>query len=203
MPAKLGVPNPQGKGLIGLLDDWAKSQPRGVVAKRPGRILADYFTSLLVLSSDFGFKPVHGKTYYLYLLDGAWRLSLVSPEEWKSDEKDSGFVGACVLHEDATWSIAPSDNLGRTGPVAEALAAVYRAFVEKLSANTCLEHGLPVYESQLPYHRRLYAAALARSIGGSLALGGLEGRGIDDWLDRLPDNSYQLLERARPDDQET
>lgn len=200
VPVRLGSPNPQGKGLVGLLDDWAKSQPVGVVAKRPGRILADYFTSLLVLSSDFGFKPVHGQTYYLYLLDGAWRLSLVSPDEWNTETKRTGYVGACVLHEDATWSIAPSDNLGRAGPVTEALAGVYRAFVERLGVSDKLEDGLPVYEAQLSYHQRLYAAALGRSIGGSISSADLGGKEIGYWLERLPKNSNQLLERTRPKD---
>ena len=94
--ARIGAPNPQGKGLVGFLLDWDYSSPQAVVAKRPARLLADYFTSLLVLTSSFKFKPVFNKDYYLYREDDDWRLSLISPDEWDSDEKRRSFVGTCV-----------------------------------------------------------------------------------------------------------
>ena len=49
--AVIASPNPQGKGQIGFLLDWAYSGPRAVVAKPAPQLLADYFTSLLVLTS--------------------------------------------------------------------------------------------------------------------------------------------------------
>lgn len=186
-------PNPQGKGLVGFLQDWHYSSPRGVVAKPSGRILADYFTSLLVLSAEFKFKPAFGQTYHLYRDGARWLLSLVSPDEWNTAGKRNGYVGACVLHEDSTWSIEPSDNLGTPGPVSDALADVYEGFVERLRQKSPLEAGLPVYESHMPYYQRLFAAALSRSLNGSLQAGGQTGRTLDAWLATLPRDVNRLL----------
>ena len=193
VPQKAARPNPQGKGLVGLLDDWTQSQPRGVVAKRPAQLLADYFTSLLVLSSSFGFRPVRNKTYHLYFFNEAWSLSLVSPAEWNCDRRRDAYAGACVLHEDATWSIDPSESLGQPGPVSEALADAYRDFVERLDAGNKLGDSLPVYERSLPYVQRMCAAALGRSLGGSMRAGGQDAWSSDAWLEALPGASAQVL----------
>lgn len=193
VPVMAGAPNPQGKGQVGFLQDWARSRPRSVVAKRPAQLLADYFTSLLVLSSAFSFKPVVGQTYYLYLAAGRWKLSLVSPDEWNDELKRLQFVGACSLHDDLTWSIEPSDNLGRPGPIAEALATVYEGFVERLNSKTSLEAGLPEYEGRLPYYQRLFASALGQSLRGSLSAGSQTGRTGEAWLQSLPRDAEHVL----------
>lgn len=186
-------PNPQGKGHIGFLLDWAYSTPRGVVAKRRPQILADYFTSLLVLLSTFKFKPVFGKDYYLYADGKGWSLSLISPAEWNKTAKRRAFVGTCVLHDDSTWSIQPSDNIGKQGPVNDALAAFYDGFIDKLRSKPALEDGLPVYEAGLPYYQRLFAAALSRSLKGSLTIGDQLGLDAMTWLERMPGNADLLL----------
>ncbi len=187
------APNPQGKGHVGFLLDWAYSSPRGVVAKRAPQLLADYFTSLLVLSSAFKFKPVFGKDYYLYVDGSNWSLSLVSPDEWNADAKRRAFVGKCMLHPDSTWSIAPSENIGTQGPVSDALAAFYDSFIDKLQSDQVLEDGLPVYEPTLPYYQRLFAAALSRSMKGSMAEGNQLGLSAEAWLTRIPRNVHGLL----------
>ena len=117
--ARLGAPNPQGKGLVGFLLDWDYSSPQAVVAKRPARLLADYFTSLLVLTSSFKFKPVFNKDYYLYREDDDWRLSLISPDEWDSDEKRRSFVGTCVLPASIRGppALLPATVCGGTQPL--------------------------------------------------------------------------------------
>ena len=56
--------NPEGKGLSGLLRDWQLSQPRGVVAKPRRQLLVEFFTSMLVLSAKFKYRPVVGKPNY-------------------------------------------------------------------------------------------------------------------------------------------
>jgi len=58
--------NPEGKGLNGFLLDWYRSEPRGVVAKPQQQVLAEFFTSMLVLSAKFSYKPAVGVTNYLY-----------------------------------------------------------------------------------------------------------------------------------------
>jgi len=196
VPAAAGTPNPQGKGAVGFLLDWEQTAPRAVTVKRPGRILADYFTSLLVLSSAFRFRPAFGQTYHLYRSADRWLLSLISPEEWKTPEKREAYVGACVLHRDSTWSIEPSANVGRPGPVTDALAATYEAFLVRLNSEQPLEDELPIHEGRMPYYQRLFAASLSRSIRGSLTAGGQTGRAASAWLESLPGDAGRLLLRG-------
>ena len=86
--------NPEGKGANGFLRDWHQSQPRGVVAKSRRQLLAEFFTSMLVLSAKFKFRPVVGVSNYLYWINSEWSLSLIAPDEW-SQERRAGFAGAC------------------------------------------------------------------------------------------------------------
>ena len=81
LASQRAAPNPQGKGLVGFLLDWNYSSPREVTAKPQAQVLADYFTSLLVLSAKFKFKPTFGKNYYLYWDETCLSLSLISPKE--------------------------------------------------------------------------------------------------------------------------
>ena len=187
-------PNPEGKGQVGFLLDWAYSTPRAVVAKPAPQLLADYFTSLLVLSSAFKFKPVFGKNYYLYIEGNRWVLSLISPDEWNDETKQRAFVGTCVLHDDSTWSIEPSGNIRERSEVADQLAIFYDGFIDKLSVSNLLEEGMPVYEAGLPYYQRLFASALSRSLKASLAKGGQTGLNADAWLERMPRNASRLLD---------
>lgn len=197
LAGKSAAPNPQGKGQVGFLLDWHYSSPRGVVAKPPAQVLADYFTSLLVLSAAFKFKPVYEKDYYLYCAGSQWSLSPVSPEEWDTAEKRAAFVGTCVLHADSTWSIAPSKNLSSPGAVADAISRFYDGFVDKLRSTRPLEDELPFYEATLPYYQRLFAAALSRSLKLSLFRGGQLSIASADWLERLPQSANLML--ALPD----
>lgn len=199
-PTKLALPNPQGKGQVGFLLDWHYSSPKKVAAKAPGQVLADYFTSMLVLSADFKFRPVFETDYYLYRSDKGWALSLLSPEDWQSAEKRSAFVGRCTLHDDSTWSISPSENLSRPGPVADAIADFYAAFVDKLDVAPALESGLPFFEGNLPYYQRLFATALSRSLELSLRAGGQSGVASRAWLSQLPDSGTRLLGSAPASD---
>ncbi len=193
LAAKGAPPNPQGKGQVGFLLDWHYSSPRGVVAKPSAQILADYFTSLLVLSAAFKFKPVYEKDYYLYCAESRWFLSPVSPGEWNTEEKRRSFVGTCVLHADSTWSILPSENLARRGPVADAIGRFYDGFVDKLHTTNPLEAEFPFYEANLPYYQRLFAAALSRSLKSSLTRGGQLSTPSVSWLKQLPKDASRVL----------
>ena len=188
-----GTPNPQGKGLVGFLLDWEYSAPRGVVAKPKGRILSDYFTTMLILSAAFKFKPAFETDYYLYKDDDGWSLSLIGPDEWNSTAKREGFVGLCLLHRDSTWSIEPSENLKKSRPVAEAVSEAYDAFVERLDSEQNLEAELPFYEGKLPYYQRLFAAALSRSLRASLTYGDQLGMESRTWLEQLPRDVTRAL----------
>src|SRR5210317_585232 len=108
LPVPKTAGNPEGKGAHGFLDDWVATEPRGVVAKPPRQVLAELFTSLLVLSASFRYRPVPGRPNYLYWMDGEWSLSLIAPYEW-SEKRRAGFAGTCVLQPDMTWTISPSE----------------------------------------------------------------------------------------------
>jgi len=192
-PVVAAAPNPQGKGQVGFLKDWEESTPRNAVAKPAPRLLADYFTSLLVLSAHFKFKPAIDVNYYLYRQRQRWLLSPISPDEWNSAEKQRAYVGQCVMHEDSTWSITPSKNVSSNEYIASALAEFSGQFVDKLRTTLPLENELPFYVAELPYFQRLYAAALGRSLRQSIATGRQAGLASTRWLEQLPVNTRELL----------
>ena len=186
--------NPEGKGLNGFLLDWYRSEPRGVVAKPQRQVLAEFFTSMLVLSASFKYKPAIGVANYLYWIDGGWSLSLIAPHEW-SDERREGFAGTCVLQPDMTWTIAPSDRLTGNDPVSDAIGRFYDAFAETLDTDLTLEEILPFHVGRMPYYQRLYAAALSRSIRAAVILGDQSSFGCREWLLQLPRLERLLLPR--------
>jgi hypothetical protein len=177
--------NPEGKGLNGFLLDWYQSEPRGVVAKPQRQILAEFFTSMLVLSAQFKYKPVIGVDNYLYWIDGNWSLSLIAPDQW-SEERRRGFVGTCALQRDMTWTIIPSEQVGEDNAVTDAVAQFYSAFAEMLNTDLTLEEILPFYVGTMHYYQRLYANALSRSIRGAVTLGDQSSIPCKEWQLLLP-----------------
>ena len=177
--------NPEGKGAHGFLDDWRATQPRGVVAKPGRQVLADLFTSMLVLSASFKYRPVPGGSNYLYWVDGQWSLSLIAPGEW-SDRRRAGFAGTCVLQPDMTWIIVPSDRLIEDNPVSAALGRFYEAFAEMLDTDLTLEEILPSYTGSLHYYQRLFASALSRSMRATVTRGDQASLSCRQWQTQLP-----------------
>jgi hypothetical protein len=184
--------NPEGKGVNRLLRDWHDSAPRLVVAKPRQQVLAEFFTSMLVLAARFSYQPVVGAPNYLYWSGGEWLLSLIAPDEW-SDEKRACFAGTCVLQPDRTWTIEPSGLLAERNAVSEAVARFYDAFAHMLDSDLTLEDVLPVHVNAMPYYQRLNASALSRSIRGSMALGEQTSILCRDWRATLP-----VLDRMLP-----
>jgi hypothetical protein len=184
--------NPDGKGLNGFLLDWYLSEPRGVVAKPQHQVLAEFFTSMLVLSAKFSYKPAVGVANYLYWIDGEWSLSLIAPNEW-SHERRAGFAGTCVLQHDMTWTIVPSDLLGEDNAVSEAVGRAYDAFGKALDTDLTLEEILPFYVGSLRYYQRLYASALSRSVRATVTLGNQTSIRCRDWQMLFPRLDRVLL----------
>ena len=184
--------NPEGKGLNGFLLDWYRSEPRGVVAKPRRQVLAEFFTSMLVLSAAFKFRPAVGGANYLYWINGEWSLSLIAPDEW-SQERRAGFAGTCVLQRDMTWTIAPSDRLAEDNPVSDAIGRFYDAFAEMLDTDLTLEEILPFYVRKAPYYQRLYASALSRSTRAAVTLGDQAATSCRQWYMLLPKQKNALL----------
>jgi hypothetical protein len=184
--------NPEGKGLNGFLLDWYRTEPRGVVIKPRRQVLAEFFTSMLVLSARFKHKPAVGVPNYLYHVDDEWSLSLIAPDEW-SRERRAGFAGTCVLHPDMTWTITPSDLVGEDNDVSAAIARFYDAFTETLDNDLTLEEILPFFVRRMPYWQRLHASALSRSIRGTITLGDQRSTKCRDWQALLPKFDASLL----------
>ncbi len=180
-----GQGNPDGKGCNGFLLDWYRSEPRGVVAKPQRQVLAEFFTSMLVLSAKFKYKPAVGTENYLYLDGDEWLLSLIHPGEW-SDERRAGFVGTCILQRDMTWTITPSENLSRHSAVSRAVGRFFDAFADTLDSDLTLEEILPFYVSSFGYYQRLHANALSRSIRAAVTLGDQRSLRCRDWRAALP-----------------
>ena len=184
--------NPEGKGLNGFLLDWYRTEPRGVVIKPRRQVLAEFFTSMLVLSADFKYRPAVAVDNYLYCLDGEWLLSLIAPGEWSGRHR-AGFVGTCVLHADMTWTIEPSANVGKDNAVTDAIARFYDAFADTLDADLTLEEILPFYVRRMPYWQRLHASAMSRSLRGTVILAGHRDLRCRDWHALLPRSGGSLL----------
>ena len=161
--------NPEGKGLNGFLLDWYQTEPKAVVAKPPRQVFAELFTSMLVLSAKFKYRPAVGVPNYLYWINDEWSLSLIAPEEW-SGARQAGFAGTCVLQQDMTWTIDPSEQLAGDNAVSAALGRFYDAFAENLDTDLTLEDVLPFYVAELHYYPRLFASALSRSVRTTLIL---------------------------------
>lgn len=187
--------NPEGKGTSALLLDWYRSEPRGVVAKPAGHILAEFFTSMLALSASFSYRPVPGQSNYLYWVNGQWSLSLIAPDEWSAD-RQSAYVGECILRRDMTWTINPSKCLGQDNPQTEALKRFYDGFAKILDTDLTLEEILPTYVGSLPYYQRMYASGLSRSLRSAVTMGDQAAISCRRWANELRQQTQLLL--ARP-----
>lgn len=168
-------PNPQGKGLVPVLESLASSRSLvPVVPKHINQISSELFTSLFVLHSHFQFKPVMGKRYWLYRRDEQFQLSLISPDEW-GDGGFGLFVGECVLQQDVTWSLS-LDSMAANNISLMQLIARKRAELEQaLSSADSVDKVLPYYLERLPFYQRVFAAALANSLNGSMLQSGIQG----------------------------
>ena len=198
VPASLALKtdgNPEGKGVNALLADWRDSEPYGVVAKPRPQVLAEFFTSMLVLSATMRYRPVVGAENYLYWSNGKWSLSLIAPDEW-SAQKRSAFAGTCVLQQDMTWTITLSTSLKDDSPVVDAIVRFYDGFAKMMDTDLNLEDLLPFHNGQVPYFQRLYASALSRSIRAAVTLGEQVKMSGREWRSALPDQQHILPSHA-------
>lgn len=159
-------PNPQGKGVVPVLSDLGLLLPSTAGPKEPVDFLRDYCISSLVLAAEFRFKPVLGKTYFLYATEQGWNLSMIAPEEWRGGKREK-FLAACRLRPDMTWEL-DSSALDECSPVRERARNFIQGFVDTLTDQDSIRSHLPYYVRGLPYYQRLLATALAASLEKSL-----------------------------------
>lgn len=164
-------PNPQGKGLVPVLQDIANLKTSLLDPKSPGTFLRDYCLSSFVLSASFAFKPVVGKTYYLYASDPDWTLSLIAPGEWSSEKADT-FLAACHLRPDMTWELLTDTMAAADTTSRDALQHYIHTFVGNLASQESISGSLPHYVQELPYYRRLLMCALSSSLKHSIPSSG-------------------------------
>lgn len=166
-------PNPQGKGLTPVLDTLAASRTLiSVPPKQIDQISSELFTSLFVLHSQFHFKPVVGKSYWLYREHNVFRLSLISPKEW-GDGRFGQFIGECQLQSDITWTLRLDDSAARDKELMTLITVKRKEFEDKLRNADTLNDVLPVFEASLPFYQRVFASALANSLGASMQKSGI------------------------------
>ncbi len=166
------VANPQGKGVVPVLEHLQATRSAPSSAKPAGRLLADYSVSSLVLSAEFAFLPVVGCPYHLYWSGERWLLSLISPQEW-GERCPGEYAGCCELKPDMTWQISSPDSLEDQSSVAEALSRFFDAFVESLATADSIDDALPGYVANLPYYQRVLATGLTKSVRHSAHAAGI------------------------------
>ena len=175
MTVEAPKPNPQGKGLslINVISETSLTLV-AVPPKNAIQVANELFTSMFVLGSDFGFKPVIGKEYWLYFKSPRFRLSLISPSEWR-DETFGKLVGNCQLQDDLTWTLQLSEQTSRDKVLMHYIENKRHQFEENLNQQDSLADALPVYEAKLPFYQRLYASMLSKSLGYSMSRSGIAG----------------------------
>lgn len=169
-------PNPQGKGgspVLATLDE-GRRQALTAAPKQIDQVTTELFTSLFVLESDFRFKPVPGKAYFLYRqADRDW-LGL-TPPSMMSESVGGRFIGTCMLQADRTWTLELAPEVADDADFMADLAARREAFEQRLEAADSVDAVLPVYERRMAFHRRASAFAVAHSLGRSMQGAGIAG----------------------------
>ena len=168
-------PNPQGKGLVPVLDSLTES--RAVISVPPKQIhqvANELFTSLFVLHSRFQFKPVVGKSYWLYLRNNSFQLSMIAPHEWGGNSYGQ-YIGECVLQNDVTWTLNLDTKAAQDKVLMKLIENKRKEFEKTLRTADVIESVLPVYLETLPFYKRVFASALANSLRMSMNKSGIMG----------------------------
>jgi len=177
--------NPQGKGLVAILDSLQQAkQQLHAPAKDIQQISSELFTSLFILNSQIRFKPTTGQAYWLYFKDGQYRLSLIAPEQW-SPAQSGRFIGACELQSDLTWTLELSVACANDRAFIQDIAKRRRQLEAKLQQAEKIDDVLPVYLENLPYYSRVLASALAYSLTQSMQKSGILGLSFRQASQRL------------------
>lgn len=179
-------PNPQGKGLVPVLAALVNaSNSVRIVPKHLEQMTADLFTSMFVLESRFSFKPVRGRKYWLYRYGERFQLSPVFPQQWSVPTFDQ-VIGCCELHDDLAWTLELSEETARDTAFLARIQARRETLLQALQASPTLAAGLPVYVATLPFYQRVFASALASSLGKSMQLSGIAQLNYQQAFKALP-----------------
>jgi hypothetical protein len=166
-------PNPQGKGLVPILQGVHQHVQRlAVPPKQIDQIEMELFTSLFVLQSEIRFNPVVGRSYWLYAQAQGYRLSMVGPHEWHKPMQHR-FIGRCELQKDRTWTLVLDSSVADDEAFMATIERQRLALHEALENAGSVEDILPVFAPGLGYHGRILAFILGKSLRGSMQLSGI------------------------------
>lgn len=172
--------NPQGKGLTTEIALVAAIRTvSSVPAKSIEQISNELFTALFVLGSEFKFRPVIAKPYWLYRKEGRFRLSLISPAEWGGSSFGTT-IGSCELHSDMSWSLELTIEAQHDDELKQYIKEKREAFEQRLEMAQNIEQMLPQYIPTLPFYQRAFASALASSLATSMRKSGICGMSYQD-----------------------
>lgn len=178
--------NPQGKGTIALLESLQEAKGHlQVSAKNIQQISSELFTSLFILNSQIRFKPTMRQTYWLYLKECQYRLSLIAPDQWMPAQSGR-FIGACELQSDLTWTLELSEDCANDRAFVQELAHQRRQLEEKWQQAVKIDDIMPFYVESLPFYSRVLASALAYSLKQSMQKEGICGLSFHQAKMRLP-----------------
>lgn len=160
--------NPQGKGLVPILENLVSVRSQlQIPPKTVEQITCELFTSLFVLNSNFGFRPVINRRYWLYRNQDQFKLSLIAPDEWRHDGFGE-FIGMCKLQTDLTWTLELSTQAQQDATFVAFLNDEQEKFRQRVASPTDLRDALPFYLAERPFFQRVLAAGLAYSLNISL-----------------------------------
>ena len=166
-------PNPQGKGLSTVLEGLSQSRPGVVVPpKQIDQISSELFTSLFVLRSEFRFRPVVGKSYWLYRVDDQFKLYMLPPDQWSAGHPGQ-FIGECVLQDDITWTLTMDERAAEDESLLSLIEEERQRLERSLEEAAAVEDAMPEYIASMPFYCRLLAYGLGSSLRGSMQAAGI------------------------------
>lgn len=168
------TPNPQGKGQTPVLAalDAQRAVAAYVPPKHIEQVSAELFTSLFVLESNFRFKPVVGKSYYLYEKPDQFWLAL-TPPKLLSEAVAGRFIGTCELQSDLTWTLDLAEAVAEDQTFLDFLADKRAAFEQNLESVDSLAESLPQFNRRASFYGQAYAYGLSHSLGSSMSQSGI------------------------------
>jgi hypothetical protein len=173
-------PNPQGKGLIPVLNELDKFRFTQAEPKSFEKISSEIFTALFVLESHFKFCPRPKQTYHLYKKGKEYFLSLISDQDWGTSRPYSDYVGECELHEDMAWTINLSENINQE--IVKEIELKFKQYQESLLKTEIMDDILPKYVEKASFYQRALIWSLGKSLKGSMKASGYLGQSIGDVL---------------------
>ncbi|MFT5482147.1 MAG: hypothetical protein ACI9GW_000795 [Halieaceae bacterium] len=186
--------NPQGKGLIPVLESLEALRQLPARDRSSQEWLLDYLAGALVVSAKFSFRPLPNRAYYLYWCEGEWSLSIISPAEW-GDRLHTSPVAQCTLRDDYSWKLSPHEAVAHNPDLLTALATFQAGFMTFIDTPIPLVDNLPFCQAELPWYPRVMALGLSKSLKVSMDRAGTGNQTGQALLQQVSYTKNLLLEQ--------